>query len=551
MSKESALIEDLMAKYQDLPADKRAELDSFVDEQSKGRMWFPTVGPQLDAVNCLADVLLYGGSGGSGKTDLILGLAFEHHQQSLIIRKHYVDLTGLTDRAKKINGTDKGYNGSIPPRLKTINGKIIDFGGIAKPGDEEHWQGRPHDLLAIDEVVQNREAQVRFLMGWVRNSDEGDQNQRCRVIFASNPPTTSAGDWIIPMFAPWLDDRYENPAKPGELRWVVTMVGDSGNSFDQWVDGPDVKIDSGRKHDDGSIRYLIPESRTFIPGRLDDNPFLAADGKYAAKLDAFQEPLRSAIRDGNFMAARQDEPDQLIATDWVRMAQNRWREDYFGEPRANVPMCAIGVDAARKKDETVLAPRYDGFYPVLISVPGIETPHGRDVAALVLKHRKHSAIPVIDVGEMNGAEAFAHLEENGVECMRHVGMDPSIQRTKEKQLKFFNKRAEVYWRFMEALDPHQPGGSPIALPDDPMLVSDLTALSWELTPNGIKVTPKKDVVALLGRSSDRGDAVVQSWSSGAKAITHMQEWRADQRVGTLRGNMRRQPKVDFGPRRRR
>ena len=541
---EAATLENLLKTYAGLPEAKKAELNSFIDEKSSGRLWFATIGPQLDAVLCKADVLLYGGSGGCGKTDLELGVAFTEHKKTLIVRRNYTDLTGLTDRAKEINGTDKGYNGSSPPRLKTVNGKVIDFAGVDKPGDEDHWQGRPHDLLCVDEAVQMREAAVRFLMGWVRDASES--GQRCRTILGSNPPTTSAGDWIIAMFAPWLDDRYADPAEHGELRWVVTLVDDAGNSFDHWVSGPDVKIDSGRTHPDGSVRYLVPESRTFIPGRLDDNPFLAADGKYAAKLDGLQEPLRSAIRDGNFMAARQDEPDQLIATDWIRLAQNKWLE-MGGVPNPLVPMCAIGVDAARKKDETVLAPRYDGFFPALICCPGHETPHGRDVAALVLKHRKHGATPVIDVGEMNGAEAFAHLEENGVECIRHVGMDPSVARTKEKQLKFFNKRAEVYWRFMEALDPNQDQGSPIALPADPMLVSDLTALRWELTPNGIKVTPKKDVIRLLQRSPDRGDAVVQSWSTGAKAITHATEWRADQRVGTMAA--KRRPQVNFGPRR--
>ncbi len=546
MTQESALIDELVGKYDALPPEKRAKMDALVQERSDGRLWFPTPGPQFDAVKCSADVLLYGGSGGSGKTDLILGLAFTEHQKTLIIRKHYTDLTGLTDRAKEINGSDKGYNGS-KPRLTTAEGRIIDFGGIAKPGDEDHWQGRPHDLLAIDEVVQNREAAIRFLMGWVRSADEG---QRCRVILASNPPTTSAGDWIIPMFAPWLDNRYDNPAEPGELRWVVTMVSDAGKSFDHWVDGPDVRIPSGRNNDDGSPKMLKPESRTFIPGRLDDNPFLAGDGKYAAKLDSLQEPLRSAIRDGNFMAARQDEPDQLVPTDWVIAAQNRWQSDFFGSPPLNVPMCAIGVDGASKRDEAVLAPRYDGFYPKLIAVSGSETPHGRDLAALVLKHRKHSAVPVIDCGERTGAEAFAHLEENGVDCQRHVGMDSSVARTKEKQLKFFNKRAEVYWKFMEALDPAQDGGSPIGLPDDPMLKADLTILTWELTPNGIKVMSKKDAVALLGRSPDRGDAVVQSWSSGPRSVTHLHEWRKDQLAGTMLGKINRRPSVNLGPRRR-
>ena len=124
MTQESALIDELVGKYDALPPEKRAKMDALVQERSDGRLWFPTPGPQFDAVKCSADVLLYGGSGGSGKTDLILGLAFTEHQKTLIIRKHYTDLTGLTDRAKEINGSDKGYNGS-KPRLTTAEGRIM------------------------------------------------------------------------------------------------------------------------------------------------------------------------------------------------------------------------------------------------------------------------------------------------------------------------------------------------------------------------------------------------------------------------------------------
>ena len=154
---------------------------------------------------------------------------------------------------------------------------------------------------------------------------------------------------------------------------------------------------------------------------------------------------------------------------------------------------------------------------------------------------------VIDIGETNGAQAYAHLEENGVSVLGHLGVDKSVARTQEKQLKFFNKRAEVYWRFREALDPNQPGGSPIMLPDDPQLVADLTTPMWELTPQGIRLTSKKDVVKLLGRSPDRGDAVVLAWASGPKALTHALEWRQDQVVGTMLGKHKRRPQVNMGP----
>jgi hypothetical protein len=266
MSEEAGLIAGLMESYGSLSDERKKEMDDLIASRSVNRLWFPTPGPQLDAINCEADILLYGGSGGCGKTDLILGLAMEYHQRSL-------------DRAKAINTTEKGFKGSIPPRLRTVNKRLIDFGGLAKATDHEHWQGQAHDLLCIDEVVQNREDQVRFLMGWVRSEDPKQRCRTVRTVFASNPPTSSAGDWIIKMFAPWLDSRYPKPAKPGELRYCVSD--EDGQDF--WVDGPDAKIDSGRRNADGSVRYLIPMSRTFIPGTLADNPFYADTG-YAAQL---------------------------------------------------------------------------------------------------------------------------------------------------------------------------------------------------------------------------------------------------------------------------
>ncbi len=544
-----SVLDEMVARLGKMPDKDKLELKTLLAEKNSDRLWTPTAGPQYDAVKCLADLLLYGGSGGCGKTDLDLGLAFTEHQKSLMIRKTYTDLGGLTDRAIEINGTRDGFNGSIPPKLNTVNGRRIDFGGISNLGDEEHWQGRPHDLLCIDEVVQCHESQVRFLMGWVRSTTPG---QRCRTVLSSNPPVNVKGDWIIAMFAPWLDPRHPNPAKPGELRWFATVGGHEEGSRDIEVDLADCFQDGGfwkiliDGENDG--KPLRVKSRTFIPGSVDDNPFLRDTG-YKAELDSLPEPLRSAIRDGNFMAARQDEADQLIPTDWIRAAQERWEPT----PPYGIPMCSMGVDCARAKDETVLAQRHDGWYAPLICVPGSETPHGTDIASLVLKHRRDNALIIVDIGEGTGGQAYAHLKNNLAELdeihtsvVAYRGIDRSAQRTAEKQLGFIYKRDEAYWRFREALDPGQEGGSPIALPDDPKLVSDLTAVTWELRPQGIKVLPKDKVVEKLQRSPDRGDAVVMAWTGGATAVTHINIWRKDHRVGDFPRH--RMPSYDMGAR---
>lgn len=123
-----------------------------------------------------------------------------HPNQQIADAVRILILTGaLIDRAIEINGTRDGLNRSPPPKLRTGDNRVIDFGAAAQLGDEEHWQGQPHSLLAFDEVVQFLEQQVRFLMGWVRSTDE---NERCRIVMASNPPVTAVGQWIIPMYAP-------------------------------------------------------------------------------------------------------------------------------------------------------------------------------------------------------------------------------------------------------------------------------------------------------------------------------------------------------------
>jgi len=365
------MLDEILDRLSTLSDDDLKTLKKETMQQTKDLSWFPNDGPQTEAYFSLADILYVGGAGGGGKTDLGLGLAFNEHERSLIMRRKYTDLAGITDRAIQINGTRDGFNGSPPPKLKTTDGKLIEFGAANIVGDEQSWQGRAHDLLYVDEAVHFAEAQIRFLMGWVRSTTPG---QRCRVVFGSNPPLSDEGAWIIKMFAAWLDPTHPNPAKSGELRFYVTDGG-----FDYAVDGPGeyvVENDKARKAapmevENEDTNTLTALSRTFIPSKLKDNPYLMKDKQYKAQQDALPPHLRDAIRDGNFNAAREDHQLQLMPSAHIQAAVDRWRP----EPHNRAPMCAIGVDVAQGgKDQTVLAPRYDGWYDRLIKYPGIETP---------------------------------------------------------------------------------------------------------------------------------------------------------------------------------
>lgn len=504
-------LDELLSRVTGLPPDVQAEVYREAHEQTKNLKWIPNPGPQSDAYFSQADVLLYGGEPGGGKSQLILGLAFNEHKRSVVMRRQYGDLDRLVEDALKIHGSREGFNGSPPPKLKISDTQIIDFAAAHRVGDEQGQMGKGRDLIAIDEATHFAKSQIRFLMGWNRSEDP---NQRCRVVLATNPPLSAEGLWVIEMFAPWLDPTYANPAKPGELRWVISD--DEGN--DKWVDGPgwyDVMVA-------GKPKKVQATSRSYIPASVRDNPYYVASG-YEQKLDAMPEPFRSLLM-GGFRTAFQDQDFQIIPTKWVEMAQARWTAS---APRG-VPMCAIGVDASGGgNDPMMIAKRHDGWFDRLVEIPAKNIPMeraGSYAAGLVVSHRRDGALVTVDMGGGYGGPVYEHLMANQVETRAFKGAEASTRRTRDGKLKFVNKRSAALWMMREALDPGQPGGSPIALPPDPTLMSDLTAPTYEVTAQGIKAESKEKVCERLGRSTDRGDAVCMCWHEGPRASTHAVDW---------------------------
>jgi hypothetical protein len=523
------MLQEIVDRLTSLPEKDRQALTAEAMRATADMKWLPNFGPQTQAYFSPADILLYGGQGGGGKTDLGLGLAFTAHHRSLLLRRQYSDLGAMLERALEINGSRDGFNGSPPPKLNTADGRLIRFGANQRLGDEQSWQGQPFDLKYLDEAVQFLEAQVRFHLGWVRSTKPG---QRTRTILGTNPPLTAEGQWIVGMFRPWLDVTHPRPARHGELRWFVTDP-----------DGKDMEVDGPEPYQfPDTDKPVIPHSRTFIPAALKDNPFLV-NTNYQANLDALPEPLRSAVRDGNFMAAREDAQNQVIPTAWVIAAQARWTP----EPPKGVPMCSMGVDASGGgRDPMTIARRHDGWFAPMVRIEGKDIPKdriGTYCAGQVISYRRDDAAVAVDMGGGYGGGIYEHLKANGVEVTGHKGAAASLLRTKDRQMGFVNKRSQDTWRFREALDPDQEGGSPIALPPDPMLTADLTTPTWEPVSHkggmAIRVESKEDVVDRLGRSTDDGDAVLMAWSVGIKGMNIKGGWEQHKRSRTPQVVMRK------------
>ena len=501
---QKSLLDEMLERYRELPPDQQQEMRELAAAGTADMaVWCPQPGAQTRAYYSEADELFYGGQAGGGKTDLLIGLAMTAHTDSLILRRENNQARKLSDRVEGITGNTDGR--SLSPIVQwKFRDRTIELGGCQHEKDKEKRKGMAHDLKAFDEICDFTKSQYVFIKTWNRSVKEG---QRCRVVATGNPPTTAEGLWVIEYWAPWLDPRFPNPAEDGELRWVIS----DANGNDKWVDGPGTYE---LTDDDGKTQTVTAKSRTFIRAKLEDNIYLK-NTDYGATLDALPLELRAAYRDGAFDKSLKDNSKQVIPTSWVLAAVERGKE----QPRVphDVPMCAIGVDpTGGGDDECTLAPRHDGYYPPLIVVPGKSVPFGKDIAGLIVANRRDGALPIVDVGGGYGGTTCEKLQENDIKYYAYDGSKPVATRDKSGKLKMANKRAETYWRFREALDPSQAGGSPIILPNDSKLIADLCAPTFEVTVRGILVEPKEEIKARLGRSPDRGDAVTMAWCEGAK-----------------------------------
>lgn len=448
-------------------------------------LWSPLCGPQKKALLSPADILFYGGAAGGGKTDLLIGAAHTRHTRSIIFRREFPQLRAIIDRMYPLL-TPQGKFNKTSLIWTMEDGRTIELGAVQHQGDERKYQGRPHDLKAFDELAHFSELQFRTLCGWLRSADPA---QRCRVLAAGNPPTEAEGEWVLRYFAPWLDSTHPKPALPGELRWFTTL------------DTQETEVENGEPFLHRGER-ITPKSRTFIPARVEDNPYYMESG-YKATLQALPEPLRSKMLYGDFNAGREDNPAQIIPTEWIEKAIARARE-------RNRPMLlsAIGVDVARGgADATVITLRYEHWFEKQRVFPGKSTPSGDAVAQLVISARGTHSCPVqVDVIGV-GASVYDCLRRHiGTAVIAMNAAEASDAFDKTGQLAFYNRRAEWWWKLRESLDPDN--GDNIALPDDRELLADLVAPRFRLTMRGILVESKDAIRQRIGRSPDKGDSLV-------------------------------------------
>lgn len=215
---------------------------------------------------------------------------------------------------------------------------------------------------------------------------------------------------------------------------------------------------------------------------------------------------------GEFYAS---DEDSVIPLAWVEAAIERWH-DWNDDGRPDLPgRHYTGVDVARAgSDNTVFAHR------VGLAVVRLESHNREDTMQTTARVQAVTgagddedavkAVPVVDSMGVGGG-VVDRLRELGVPVLAYTGAAKTNARSRDGEWGFTNTRGAAYWHVRELLDPAF--DATLMLPPDDTMIADLTTPTWDVTtgvPPKIKVEPKDDVVARLGRSPDCGDAVVMS-----------------------------------------
>jgi predicted phage terminase large subunit-like protein len=247
-------------------------------------------GPQTAFLVSRADIAIYGGAAGGGKTWALLLEALRHVDKpefsAAFFRRTTVQIRnpgGLWDESGKLYPGRLGEPFSATLEWRFPSGARIKFAHLEHEKSVLEWQGAQLPLICLDELVHFSAAQFWNMVA--RNRSLSGVRPYIRA--TCNP---DAGSWVAELIAWWIDAESGLPitARAGKLRWFVRV----GEAL-EWADK---KADLARRHPG-----LPPKSLTFIPARLEDNRALtAADPGYRANLLALPRVERERLLNGNW-----------------------------------------------------------------------------------------------------------------------------------------------------------------------------------------------------------------------------------------------------------
>lgn len=236
-------------------------------------MWTPRSKAQSDALDCTADILLFGGAAGSLKSETMLMDAVKEREnprlRAILFRRSFPELEkSLIRRSRELYAEMDGRYNEQKKTWKFPSGATLEFGYCDSEKDIYRYQGAEYSFIGFDESTHFTEFPIRYMLSRLRSTEP---SLRLRVRLASNPGNVGHNTHKHIFHGP-----------------VCTHCRITSESRQPNVIYKDAVWPSDQRP--------IRKSTCFIPGRVVDHDLLGAD--YLDSLESLPGAFRKALLDG-------------------------------------------------------------------------------------------------------------------------------------------------------------------------------------------------------------------------------------------------------------
>jgi len=262
----------------------------------------PNLGPQSDFLSTAADVAIYGGAAGGGKSygllmDVVRGV-YKPGFNAVIFRRKRGNLSEIWGDAQDLYGEafpEAEFLHSRPYRVRFPSGATLKLMHLHKEENKEDHKGAQYDFIGFDELTEFTQSQFSYLLTRNRTTNDGVTPW---VRATTNPKKNS---WVRQWVDPYIDDDgFPIEEKCGE---IMHFTADDDGDI-RWVSS-----DWSKKVEGSDSIIVRPTSFTFIAATLEDNPeLLEKNPNYASQLHNQSRVVRMQLLRGNWDAEQRGGP---------------------------------------------------------------------------------------------------------------------------------------------------------------------------------------------------------------------------------------------------
>ena len=250
----------------------------------------PQAGPQEDFLRNNANIVIYGGAAGGGKTFALLLECLRWIKKTgfsaVIFRRTSIQVRnpgGLWDTSLTIYPLASGYPRQSTLEWKFPSGAKVSFAHMDHDNDRFNWQGAQIPLIGFDELTHFTWQQFMYMFS--RNRSVSGVPSYIRA--TTNPDPDS---WVRHMISWWIDEKsgYAIPERSGKIRWFV-------------VESDKIIWGDSKEELTSKDKTRLPKSFSFVASTIYDNKILLErDPTYLASLKALSRFEREQLLMGNW-----------------------------------------------------------------------------------------------------------------------------------------------------------------------------------------------------------------------------------------------------------